>query len=53
MSYFDSSALTLAFALTKQSVVKQFLTEGDKFIVSRISAIDDQGGYALALNYGA
>lgn len=28
------------------------MTEGDKIIVSRISPIEDQGGYGLALNYG-
>jgi oligosaccharide translocation protein RFT1 len=48
----DSSILKLAYALTKQSFFKQVLTEGDKVIVSRISPIEDQGGYALALNYG-
>lgn len=42
----------LAWALTNQSFVKQFLTEADKLIVSRISPIEDQGGYGLALNYG-
>jgi hypothetical protein len=42
----------LAYALTKQSFIKQVLTEGDKLIVSRISPIEDQGGYGLALNYG-
>lgn len=42
----------LAYALTKQSFIKQVLTEGDKIIVSRISPIEDQGGYGLALNYG-
>lgn len=45
--------LHLAYALTKQSVVKQVLTEGDKVIVSRISPVEDQGGYGLALNYGS
>jgi len=47
-----SGILKLSYALTKQSFFKQILTEGDKVIVSRISPIEDQGGYALALNYG-
>ena len=38
--------------MTKQSLTKQFLSEGDKLIVSRISDARDQGGYAVALNYG-
>ena len=49
----DKSVLSLAYALTKQSFVKQILTEADKVILSRISPIKDQGGYALALNYGS
>lgn len=52
MSYIRTGVPQLAFALTKQSFVKQVLTEGDKIIVSRISPIEDQGGYGLALNYG-
>jgi len=39
-------------AMTGQSVVKHFLTEGDKFLVSRLSPLEDQGGYAIASNYG-
>ena len=39
-------------AMTRQSVVKHFLTEGDKFLVSRLSPLEDQGGYAIASNYG-
>ena len=39
--------------MTGQSVVKRFLTEGDKFLVSRLSPSEDQGGYAIASNYGA
>lgn len=49
----DANVLKLAFALTRQSLVKQVLTEGDKLIVSRISPIQDQAAYGLALNYGA
>jgi oligosaccharide translocation protein RFT1 len=52
-SYFDPELLNLSMAMTGQSVVKHFLTEGDKFLVSRLSPLEDQGGYAIASNYGA
>lgn len=52
-SYFDAEITKTTWALTKQSIVKQLLTEGDKIVVSRISSVEDQGGYAVALNYGA
>lgn len=38
--------------MTLQSLVKHFLTEGDKFILSWFSPLQDQGGYAIAVNYG-
>lgn len=38
--------------MTSQSLVKHFLTEGDKFLVSYWSPLEDQGGYAIAVNYG-
>jgi oligosaccharide translocation protein RFT1 len=38
--------------MASQSVVKHFLTEGDKFLISRLSPLEDQGGYAIASNYG-
>jgi oligosaccharide translocation protein RFT1 len=52
-SYFDTELLNLSIAMTGQSVIKHFLTEGDKFLVSRLSPLEDQGGYAIASNYGA
>ncbi len=42
----------LAGTLTVQSVVKHFLTEGDKLILAWLSPLRDQGGYAIAVNYG-
>lgn len=39
--------------MTQQSVVKHFLTEGDRMLVARLSPLRDQGGYAVATNYGA
>ncbi|MBW0464372.1 hypothetical protein O181_004087 [Austropuccinia psidii MF-1] len=50
--WIDSSDLSLCYALTRQSIVKQFLSEGDKMIIARICPIAHQGGYALAMNYG-
>ena len=49
---FDAELLNLSIAMTGQSVIKHFLTEGDKFMVSRLSPLEDQGGYAIASNYG-
>lgn len=48
----NSQYLKLSMSMTTQSVFKHILTEGDKFLVSQISALEDQGGYALASNYG-
>jgi hypothetical protein len=39
-------------ANTRQSVIKHVLTEGDRIVVGKISALGDQGGYAIAINYG-
>ncbi|KAG0148112.1 hypothetical protein CROQUDRAFT_41766 [Cronartium quercuum f. sp. fusiforme G11] len=43
----------LICALARQSILKQFLSEGDKMIVGRLCPIANQGSYALALNYGS
>ncbi|GAA6037745.1 hypothetical protein JCM8097_002320 [Rhodosporidiobolus ruineniae] len=51
--YFDPEVTRLGWALTKQSVVKQLLTEGDKLAVGRFGSREDMGGYAVALNYGS
>ncbi|KAI0355163.1 Rft-1-domain-containing protein [Trametes cingulata] len=50
---FEPALFKLSIAMTGQSVVKHFLTEGDKFLVSRLSPLADQGGYAVAANYGS
>ncbi|KAH9057515.1 Rft-1-domain-containing protein [Lactarius vividus] len=52
-AYFDQELLRLSGAMTAQSVVKHFLTEGDKLLISRLSPLADQGGYAIASNYGS
>lgn len=48
----DPSALRLSLTMTAQSVFKHVLTEGDKFMISWLSPLQDQGGYAIAVNYG-
>lgn len=50
--FLNKELKTISWALTKQSLVKQFLTESDKLVVGRLSELKDQGGYAIALNYG-
>ncbi|KAL7282887.1 hypothetical protein ACG7TL_002302 [Trametes sanguinea] len=50
---FEPALFSLSIAMTGQSLIKHFLTEGDKFIVSRLSPLADQGGYAVAANYGS
>lgn len=49
---FDPDTLSLAVANTGQSLIKHVLTEADRLAVARISPLDDQGGYAVAMNYG-
>ncbi|KAI6118721.1 Rft protein-domain-containing protein [Pisolithus croceorrhizus] len=51
--FFDLNAFYLSMTMTLQSLVKHFLTEGDKFLVSYWSPLRDQGGYAIAVNYGS
>ncbi|EJT51448.1 oligosaccharide transporter [Trichosporon asahii var. asahii CBS 2479] len=48
----DEKIRSLAWANTRQSVVKHVLTEADRIAVGRISPLGDQGGYAVAMNYG-
>ncbi|CAE6445334.1 unnamed protein product [Rhizoctonia solani] len=50
---FDPISLKLALTMTGQSVFKHFLTEGDRIVISRVSPLEDQGGYAVASNYGS
>jgi len=50
---FDPEGLRLSLTMTAQSVFKHLLTEGDKFILSWLSPLQDQGGYAIAVNYGS
>ncbi|KAH7333756.1 Rft protein-domain-containing protein, partial [Rhizoctonia solani] len=50
---FDPTSLKLALTMAGQSVFKHFLTEGDRVVISRVSPLEDQGGYAVASNYGS
>ncbi|KAI4522951.1 Rft-1-domain-containing protein [Schizophyllum commune Loenen D] len=43
----------LALAMTGQSLVKHVLTECDKLILAWVAPLTDQGGYAVAVNYGS
>ncbi|KAJ7168323.1 Rft protein-domain-containing protein [Mycena crocata] len=48
----DDQILHLSLTMTSQSVIKHFLTEGDKLVLGSFSPLRDQGGYAIAVNYG-
>ncbi|KIM90067.1 hypothetical protein PILCRDRAFT_2299 [Piloderma croceum F 1598] len=50
---FDPQILRLSLTMTAQSLFKHVLTEGDKLILSWASPLQDQGGYAIAVNYGS
>ncbi|KAL1405510.1 Oligosaccharide translocation protein rft1 [Vanrija albida] len=52
-SSYDPATYALALANTRQSVVKHVLTEADRIAVGYISPLGDQGGYAVAMNYGS
>ncbi len=50
---FDPDMTSLAIANTRQSVIKHLLTEADRIAVGRLCKLEEQGGYAVAMNYGA
>lgn len=51
--YLEPGTWKLAVSLWLQTFFKHCLTEGDKFLVSILLPIDDQGVYALVVNYGS
>ncbi|KAF8645628.1 hypothetical protein AX16_007710 [Volvariella volvacea WC 439] len=51
--WFDADTVKVSWTMTTQSLVKHFLTEGDKLVLSWFSPLQDQGGYAIAVNYGS
>lgn len=50
--WFDKKLLNLGMTMTKQSLLKHVLTEGDKMLISALSNDADQGIYAFVVNYG-
>ncbi|KXN84240.1 Oligosaccharide translocation protein RFT1 [Leucoagaricus sp. SymC.cos] len=51
--FVDIQLFKLSATMTWQSIIKHVLTEGDKLVLSWFSPLQDQGGYALAVNYGS
>lgn len=49
----DAETMALLRVTTGQAVLKLVLTEGDKLAMARWTPLEDQGGYALASNYGS
>ncbi|KAJ7915534.1 Rft protein-domain-containing protein [Mycena leptocephala] len=49
----DDGIIRLSLTMTFQSLIKHFLTEGDKLVLGWFSPLRDQGGYAIAVNYGS
>lgn len=50
--WFDQTLLYLGITMTKQSLLKHVLTEGDKMLISILSSKEDRGVYAFVVNYG-
>jgi len=51
--YLAPSGMSLSWAMGKQAMLKHIMGESDKFAVARLGTLEDQGGYALASNYGS
>ncbi|SNX82089.1 related to nuclear division protein Rft1 [Melanopsichium pennsylvanicum] len=49
----DKKTISLCATMAQQGLLKHGLTEADKFAVARFANLEDQGGYALASNYGS
>ncbi|KAI9227118.1 MAG: Rft protein-domain-containing protein [Piptocephalis tieghemiana] len=49
----DQERLSLTWTFTRQSILKHFLTEGDRLVISTVSSTTDQGLYAFVGNYGS
>lgn len=49
----DQGSLKVAKEMTWQSLIKLFLSEGDKVLLLWLVNLQDQGGYAVASNYGS
>lgn len=51
--YFSKETTKLAGSIWLQTIFKHCLTEGDKFLISMLLPIADQGVYAVVVNYGS
>ncbi|RCK62941.1 Oligosaccharide translocation protein RFT1 [Candida viswanathii] len=51
--YFQPDILVLVRGFFVQMIFKQFLTEGDKLLISYLCTIEEQGVYAVIANYGS
>ncbi|KAI3625617.1 hypothetical protein CBS9595_000978 [Malassezia furfur] len=49
----DAETRQLVVVTSVQAALKFVLTEGDKLAVARLTTLEEQGGYALASNYGS
>lgn len=52
-TYINSDTKQLAQSIWLQTVFKHCLTEGDKFLISMLLPMTDQGVYAVVVNYGS
>lgn len=51
--YIDDGTKRLATSIYLQTIFKHCLSEGDKFLVSLLLPLADQGVYSLVVNYGS
>ncbi|KAG1147569.1 hypothetical protein G6F37_005058 [Rhizopus arrhizus] len=51
--WFEKTLLHLGITMTKQSLLKHVLTEGDKMLISVLSTDSDKGVYGFVVNYGS
>ncbi|CAO3690407.1 unnamed protein product [Rhizopus stolonifer] len=51
--WFEKTLLHLGITMTKQSLLKHVLTEGDKMLISILSTDKDKGVYGFVVNYGS
>lgn len=51
--YIDGATKQLATSIYLQTIFKHCLSEGDKFLVSLLLPLADQGVYSLVVNYGS
>ncbi|EIE85289.1 hypothetical protein RO3G_09999 [Rhizopus delemar RA 99-880] len=49
--WFEKTLLHLGITMTKQSLLKHVLTEGDKMLISVLSTDSDKGVYGFVVNY--